>query len=445
MPRVSPAANAAPRQLVTLHLDGAEVAAREGEPVAAALVAAGHLVLARSPKYHRPRGPACFRAACDGCLLRVDGSPNALSCQVAAREGMKLASQNHVGSREVDLLRVTDWFFPKGMNHHELFAGVPGVSSIMQSFARRVAGLGTLPDAPGAARPARRRAVDALVVGAGAGGLAAAAALARAGKQVEVVDDALEPGGSARAMAGAAGAALRHLVETSLATLRGARAAVRVGTTAGAVFGPDVLLAGPDGAELVAPRTLVLASGLHDGALAFPGNDLPGLFSARAAGLLFAHDVVPGERVLALAVPGAAGYAAALADAARARGVEIGFLAVDAVDEVHGSGRVKGVTVTVAGERRKLAADALALDAPGAPAYELAAQAGAELAFGPSGYTPRAGTSGTGDAGRIGRGVFLAGELAGLPLDAEALAADADRVAALARADAPGPWQGGGA
>ena len=126
-------------------LDGEPLVAQRGEPLVAALVAADDLVLARSPKFHRPRGPSCLRAACDGCLARVDDTPNIMTCMLAARDGMSVVSQNRLGSRDADLLRMTDWFFPEGLNHHELFAGVPGVQSIMQSFARRVAGLGRLP------------------------------------------------------------------------------------------------------------------------------------------------------------------------------------------------------------------------------------------------------------------------------------------------------------
>src|SRR5437867_1026033 len=133
------------RDPVTIQLDGEPIEAERGEPIAVALLAAGNLAFARSPKFHRPRGPACLRGACDGCLARVNDVPNVMTCMVPAEEGAVVRSQNTLGSREVDLLRVTDWFFPKGMNHHELFAGVPGVQRIMQTFARRVAGLGKLP------------------------------------------------------------------------------------------------------------------------------------------------------------------------------------------------------------------------------------------------------------------------------------------------------------
>src|SRR4051794_27403616 len=96
---------------VTITLDGEPILAERGEPVAASLVRAGKLMIARSPKFHRPRGPSCMRAACDGCLARVDEAPNVMTCMVPAEEGTAVVSQNRLGPREVDLLRMTDWFF----------------------------------------------------------------------------------------------------------------------------------------------------------------------------------------------------------------------------------------------------------------------------------------------------------------------------------------------
>jgi len=45
-----------------------ESVVEESAPAEPALVASGRLTLARSPKYHRPRGPSCMRGECDGCL-----------------------------------------------------------------------------------------------------------------------------------------------------------------------------------------------------------------------------------------------------------------------------------------------------------------------------------------------------------------------------------------
>src|SRR5580704_1979391 len=160
-----------PTDPVTIHLDGEALPAERGEPLAASLLAADKTILARSPKLHRPRGPSCFRGGCDGCLARVDGVPNVMTCLRPAAGGERIDAQNVVGSRKADLLRVTDWFFAKGLDHHHLMAGV----------ARKVAGLGRLPSQPVAPRPARRLEVDVVVVGGGVTGVAAASRLAALG------------------------------------------------------------------------------------------------------------------------------------------------------------------------------------------------------------------------------------------------------------------------
>src|SRR5208283_1564736 len=112
------------------------------------------------------------------------GVPNVMTCLVPARGGERIDAQNVVGSRKADLLRVTDWFFAKGLDHHHLMAGVPGLSDVMTSVARKVAGL---------ARPssmeAHRLEVDVVVVGGGVPGVAAASRLAALGRRALLVDD----------------------------------------------------------------------------------------------------------------------------------------------------------------------------------------------------------------------------------------------------------------
>lgn len=425
MPRLHP-----PREPVTVHFDGEAVVAQRGEPVAAALVAAGHLALARSPKFHRPRGPACMRAACDGCLARVDGEPNVMTCRVPAADGMRIETQNVVGSRDTDLLRMADWFFPEGMNHHELFAGIPGVQRVMQAFARRVAGLGRLPREPGPVRAAVRRAVDVLVVGAGAAGMAVALELSRRGRAVEVVDDDLAWGGGVRLLGGAwrgRGAATwtgpwAPLLAAFGEAVATSRLVLRLRTTAAGIYGDDVLVAGEGGVEVVNARTLVLAPGAHDGVLPFEGNDLPGVMSGRAAAALLHEGVSPGERVVVAVDEGSGPYGEAVA-----RALPSAIIVRGTVVGARGSARVKEVTVASCkpGAEQRLPCDALVVDAPRAPAYELCAQAGAELAHEPRGFLVRAVR---GD-GRIRDGVFAAGEVVGTPLDPGALAAAAQAIA----------------
>ncbi len=404
---------------VTILFDGEPVVAQRGEPVAVALVAGGHLALARSPKFHRPRGPACQRGACDGCLARVDGVPNVMTCRVAAVDGMKIETQNVVGSRDRDILRMADWFFPDGMNHHELFAGVPGVQQVMQAFARRVAGLGKLPTEASPPRAARRRNADALVVGSGPSGMAAALRLAERGRSVEVLDDDLTWGGGLRALVGADLERWRPLLGAFEEARSAGRIVVRLATTAGAVYGTDVLVASEAGVEIVTARTLVLAPGAHDGVLPFEGNDGPSVMSARAGGRLLSRGVVPGEQIVVAVIEGGGPFGEAFARA-HAPAVLVRGTPVDS----RGSGRVREWTFSTDRGERRLPADVLLVDAPRAPAYELCAQAGAELAHEPRGFVTR-----TGPGGRIRDGVFAVGEAVGTRLDPTAVDREAVAVA----------------
>src|SRR5690606_21111388 len=90
---------------------------------------------------------------------------------------------------------------------------------------------------------------------------------------------------------------------------------------------------------------------------------------------------------------------------------------------VRGSHRPRSVTVETPAGTREIECDAVVLDAPRAPAHELAQQAGAELVHEPRGYVVRA------DGGRIGQGLYACGEITGTPFDAAHLAADAAQVA----------------
>ena len=412
------------RDPVTITLDGEPILAERGEPIAAALIAAQRLVIARSPKFHRPRGPSCMRAACDGCLARVDETPNVMTCMVAAAEGSAVVSQNRLGPREADLLRMTDWFFPQGMNHHELFAGIPGVQSVMQAFARRVAGLGRMPVDVEAPHPAARRVADVVIVGGGPSGMAMATRLADAGRAVEVLDDQLTPGGGIMALGPSEARAFDDIRASFTDSVAAARVRLRSRTVAGGVYGRDLLVVGPDGAEVLEARTLVFASGAHDGALAFEGNDVPGVMSARAGGTLLGRNVLAGKRIVVVVPRGGGPFGESFARATPEGRASVKVVHGDPV-RVRGSSRAKAVVVRDAlGKESEHAADLVLVDAPRSPAYELAEQAGAVLVHEPRGFVVRT------EGGRIAEGRYAVGELTGTPLDAVAIGAEAARVAA---------------
>ena len=444
------------RSPVTVYLDGEPIPAERGEPLAAALLGSDKTILARSPKLHRPRGPSCFRGGCDGCLARVDGVPNVMTCLAPARGGEHVDSQNVVGSRKADLLRVTDWFFAHGLDHHHLMAGIPGLSSVMQGVATKIAGLGRLPGAPVPRRPARRVEADVVVIGGGVTGIAVASRLGRDGLRVALVDDGLALGG---ALASALERATALLAEMPLD-----RVDVMGRSVAAGVYEGDVLVAsaeapvtmgpqaapnpGPAGrATLIRPRAIVFASGAHDGAIAVPGNDLPGIFSARALCRLVHAGVIPDGPA---AVVGAGFWADELerALAPHAESAPVLRVAPETLVDVRGTGGVRAVTLRdAAGGLVTREAAVVALALPGAPAFELAAQAGAATRFDPAlGYVVE-----TGEHGRVVLAaaaeaaggprpplLWAAGECAGRAFDPEALRAEGERVAAdVARALAP--------
>jgi len=73
---------------------------REGETVAAALVANGVKTFRYTDKRHRPRGFFCAVGKCASCLMVVDGRPNTMVCMEPLRAGMKVEVQRGRGKLE---------------------------------------------------------------------------------------------------------------------------------------------------------------------------------------------------------------------------------------------------------------------------------------------------------------------------------------------------------
>ncbi|HJL16079.1 MAG TPA: 2Fe-2S iron-sulfur cluster-binding protein [Sandaracinaceae bacterium LLY-WYZ-13_1] len=407
----------APRRLrpvedpVHLEVDGARIEARDGEPVAVALAAAGRLVLGRSVKYHRPRGAACYAGRCDGCLMRVDGVPSVMTCRLPASDGLVAETQNVVGSARRDLLAATDWFFRGGMNHHEMFTWNEQVNKVMQKVARRIAGIGELPAGEVAPRPVHDDEVDVLVIGGGPAGLRAATRCAEAGLHVTLLDEESVPGGSLRwwpRPLDFEGAARTSDAIAERMVARAWEAEVRVMPHTSAVGAydpwedvagagdppiaaparraarPIVLADGPDGLVHLRPRRVVVAAGRHEGASAFAGNDRPGVIELRAACRLLAWGVLPGERVL---LAGADPGLEALAEALREAGAEVlGPFAEGSLREAKGRPEVGACELEVDGRARELACDAVVVAPPTSAVYEVAAQLGVATQWSGTGF-----------------------------------------------------------
>ena len=82
---------------VTFTMDGKELTGYEGEPVAAALMAAGIFRFRRTEKERGPRGVFCGIGQCCECMVVIDGVPNVRSCVTPLREGMRVETQEGFG------------------------------------------------------------------------------------------------------------------------------------------------------------------------------------------------------------------------------------------------------------------------------------------------------------------------------------------------------------
>jgi sarcosine oxidase subunit alpha len=424
---VPPRRLVAPPQTVTLRVDGNDIPAIAGEPVAVAVAASGRLLLARSVKYHRPRGPACFSGRCDGCLMRVDGVGNVMTCRIPAHDGMRIETQNVLGSADTDLLAATDWFFPGGMNHHEMFTANKLLNRAMQKVARRIAGIGELPAQELPLSPLRDIVCDVLVIGGGAAGLLAATESARAGASTVLLEEGPEPGGQLRIFPGPVhdddGRAWNASTLVDELAHQAGRAGVRILTRHAAVgiYGREVLAHAHEYAVRVRARQLVLATGTHEGAVAFEGSDLPGVMGVRAACALLRYGVLPGERV---AIVGEGTWCEALAAALGARRAEVlGPFAPGAVRRARGRPSVRGIDVVRLDEHGNeqldtLACDLVAVAPPPSPAFELAEQAGARVAFDGNAFVV---SSRVTDGESAAAGVFVIGACAGVHALSESL------------------------
>lgn len=362
-------------ETVTLVVDGRDVEAGDGESVAAALVASGRWIFGRSVKYHRARGPSCFSGRCEGCLMRVDGVPSVVTCRTKAKHGTRCEAQNVLGSAEHDLLAVTDFMFPAGLDHHEMFTWSKPANRTMQLVAREIAGVGTLPEGAEPRRSVARRTVDVLVIGAGTSGAIVAARCAAAGLRTLALDEGAPA-------ADAAGAEV--LVRTSALGVFGETDGRRV-----------VLADGEDGALTVLPKVIVVAQGRAETGAAFEGNDLPGIVTASGAQALLDQGILVGENIVLASHASERAFGARVAARLREAGAKVTEIDERELVRARGRSGIRSVETkrgaplpgasppavdsSPSARHGELPCDALVLASRRGPITELAQQGGAKV------------------------------------------------------------------
>ena len=181
---------------VQFQFEGRPLQGYDNEPLAVALLAAGVGIFGRSTKYRRPRGPVCLRGHCSGCLMRVNGVPNVRTCETPCRSGMVVERQTGWPSAGLDLFRAVDLLSGERLDHHGTFTASSVLNRLAGGVVRRLSGLGEPPSAdPKKPVPVSRFQADAVVIGAGAAGLAAGRALGECGHNVVLLETEEHRGG----------------------------------------------------------------------------------------------------------------------------------------------------------------------------------------------------------------------------------------------------------
>lgn len=404
----------------------------EGDTLASALLANGQGLLARSFKYHRPRGllAAGWEEPCAFVGLAAPRQePNVLATTHALTHGLRAHSQQGWPSVELDFLALADvlhrWL-PAGF-YYKAFKSPAWAWPWFERALRHAAGMGRLPQAPetDASSPVgheRRFAhTDVLVIGGGITGLWAAWALAEAGARVILADDAPRPGG--RWLDRPEGSALDSWIAQAQQALdahpkvrRWHHTQVVAQYEHGMFVALDRSQPGRERIWKIRARRALLATGQIERPLLFADNDRPGVMLAGAvSSYLHRWAAAPGRRMVLAANNDAAWTAAfeahdagvqvlAIADLrsqvhpallaqAQARALPVHL--DTRVDGVRGRKQLRAVALSSAGARpRWHDADLLAISGGWSAALALHAQAGGDSRYDPRlhGMVPVGGT-----------------------------------------------------
>ncbi len=312
-----------PNRSIPFTFDGRSYTGQAGDTVASALIANGEILMGRSFKYHRPRGPVAAGSEEPNALIgtrRGPGrfEPNTRATMQELRDGLEATSQNRYPNLKFDVGAMADagyMLFSAGFYYKTFKWPQSFWHKLYEPLIRRAAGLGQPPlEEDPDAYASRYLHCDVLVVGGGPAGLAAARAASGEGRSVVLVDEHAEAGGALLSEPHAVidGQSAWDWLAAEVEALKSAGVKVMTRTTAIGYYHQNMIglcQRLTDHLSDLPPDTprerlwrvragqVVLAQGALEKPLVFDGNDRPGVMLAGSAQtFLNRYGVLVGER-----------------------------------------------------------------------------------------------------------------------------------------------------
>ncbi|MBL8566390.1 MAG: sarcosine oxidase subunit alpha family protein [Hyphomicrobiaceae bacterium] len=312
---------------LSFSFDGHDYTGFAGDTLASALLANGVRLVARSFKYHRPRGILSAGSEEPNALVELRAGarrePNTRATTAELYDGLDALSQNRWPSLAFDILAVNSLaspIFVAGFYYKTFMWPAAFWEKLYEPMIRRAAGLGRAADAPDPDTYEKVTAFcDVLVVGGGPAGLTAARAAARSGARVVLADESFALGGrllaERRTIDQMSGVEWCSSMTNELAAYDNVRLLPRTtvfgaydsGTYGAVERVSDHVAVPPDGTprqrlwRIVAKRTIVTA-GATERPIVFGNNDRPGVMLAGAVRTYINRfGVAPGRRTVVFA------------------------------------------------------------------------------------------------------------------------------------------------